>query len=341
MSDSTTFFEFVGRDTVFRILLGFLFAGIFILILAGWAGLQRVTRVVIQSNPKMVATGFLSSTVCLFCWAKAWHVVLRGANVDIRYRNIVITYLAATFANYITPLGQAGGEPFIAYVLSRDTESSYEDSLASVVTADLLNLIPFFFFLFGAGSVLLIQATLPDPLVSVVRYILVYTLLSPIFFAALWRYRSKVGKIVLQAITPLARRTRFITIDGVKRRMQDLNEAAKRVTSDPRILVHAGAFSIIGWVFFALPLYFAGLAVDLPLSLIVVFFVVPLSTLAGLTPSPGGLGGVEAAVAGLLAVLLSLSAADAVGVALLYRLLSYWFPLFLGGIAAILVVTRN
>lgn len=53
------------------------------------------------------------------------------------------TYLAATFANYTTPFGQAGGEPFIAYVLSADTEASYEESLASVSTADLMHLLPF------------------------------------------------------------------------------------------------------------------------------------------------------------------------------------------------------
>jgi len=64
------------------------------------------------------------------------------------------------------------------------------------------------------------------------------------------------------------------------------------------------------------------------------------STLAGLVPSPGGLAGVEFALAGLLIGLVGLARADAYAVALVYRIASYWFALLLGGGAALYVIRR-
>jgi uncharacterized protein (TIRG00374 family) len=128
---------------------------------------------------------------------------------------------------------------------------------------------------------------------------------------------------------------------GLRERLRDLNTAFERIAEDPRALAHALVYSYVGWVFFALPLYFAGLAIGEEVALLLVFFVVPASTLAGLVPSPGGLGGVEAALLVLLVGIVGLSQAPAFAVALLYRVESYAFALVAGGIAAVWVVGRN
>ncbi len=59
------------------------------------------------------------------------------------------------------------------------------------------------------------------------------------------------------------------------------------------------------------------------------------SSLFGMVPvTPGGLGFVEAGLAGTLA-LAGVSAGDAVGVVLLYRLVSFWLPIPIGLIAGV------
>jgi hypothetical protein len=123
--------------------------------------------------------------------------------------------------------------------------------------------------------------------------------------------------------------------------MADLNAAFERIAADPRALVRALFYSYLGWVFFALPLYFAALALDVSLSLLLVFFIVPASTLAGLVPSPGGLGAIEGALLVLLVAVAGLSQAPAFAAALLYRVESYVFALAAGGLAALWVVLRN
>jgi uncharacterized protein (TIRG00374 family) len=80
-------------------------------------------------------------------------------------------------------------------------------------------------------------------------------------------------------------------------------------------------------------LWAAGLAagVHLPLAVLFIIFTFGIG-LGSATPTPGGLGGFEAGLfAGLAAY--HVPAGPALAVALLYRLLSYWLALIVGGVA--------
>jgi uncharacterized protein (TIRG00374 family) len=333
--------EFVDRETAAKTLLGFAIAGILLYLFAAGIGLRDVTQALARADPRWLAAGCLSTVLCLALWGKAWQVVLGVAGIDVPYHRLIVTYFAATFANYVTPLGQAGGEPFIAYVLSRDTEASYEDSLASVVTADLLNLLPFFSFSAIGMSVLLLQAQLPTVAKGLAQGLLVMAVGVPALVAAGWRYRERVRGGVLRLVEPLSRVTSRISVDGAARRIDDLFEAFDRIAQDRVALVKAVVFAYLGWVFFALPLYFAGQTLGVPVDLLLVLFIVPASTLAGLTPSPGGLGGVEFALVALLVALTPVGTVAALAVALVYRVMSYWFALVVGAGAAFAVVARS
>ncbi|WP_255151226.1 lysylphosphatidylglycerol synthase transmembrane domain-containing protein [Halorarius halobius] len=334
--------EFVDRETAAKTLLGFLIAGILLYLFAAGIGLGEVSRALSDADPRWLAAGCLSTLLCLALWGKAWQVVLGVAGIEVPYRRLVVTYFAATFANYVTPLGQAGGEPFIAYVLSRDTGATYEDSLASVVTADLLNLLPFFSFSAVGMSVLLVQAELPPIAEGLARGLLLMAVGVPAIVAGAWRYREWVRGGVLRVVAPVARITDRVSVDGVGRRVDDLFDAFDRIARDRVALVKAIVFAYAGWVFFALPLYAAAQTLGEPVGLLLVLFIVPASTLAGLTPSPGGLGGVEFALVALLVALVpGIGTAAALAIALVYRLMSYWFALLVGGGAAVAVLVRS
>lgn len=73
------------------------------------------------------------------------------------------------------------------------------------------------------------------------------------------------------------------------------------------------------------------LGVHLPFVAILLIFSFGVSAGAA-TPTPGGLGGFEAGLVGGLATY-NVSSAEALAVALLYRLISYWLPLIVGAIA--------
>jgi uncharacterized protein (TIRG00374 family) len=155
-----------------------------------------------------------------------------------------------------------------------------------------------------------------------------------------WRFRDRVAAAVFRVLAPLARRLPRLTVAGLRERIHDLGTAFDRIASHPRALVYALLFAYVGWVFFALPLYFAGLTLEVAITPLLVLFIVPASTLAGLVPSPGGLAGVEFALTGLLIALVGLGQAEAFSVALVYRLASYWFAIVVGGVAALWVIRR-
>jgi uncharacterized protein (TIRG00374 family) len=306
-------------------------------VVVGW---KNIFRTLAGAQFRWLAIACVSTAICLAAWGKAWQVVLAVLGIDVPYRKLVVTYYAATFANYVTPLGQAGGEPFIAYVLSKDTVASYEDSLASVVTADLLNLLPFFNFAALGLGFLLLQASLPERAETLAQGLAILAVGVPGLMYVGWRHREGVEGAVLRLVRPIAGRTRRITVAGVRKRINRFYASLERIAAEPRRLAFALAFSYAGWVFFALPLYFAGRTLGLPVDPFVVLFIVPASTLAGLVPLPGGVGGVEVALVVLLVALTPLAAGPAAAVALVYRLASYWFALGVGGIAALWVIAR-
>lgn len=90
-----------------------------------------------------------------------------------------------------------------------------------------------------------------------------------------------------------------------------------------------------------LSLWFCVLAMHISLPFIAVLIVFSFGIALGTaTPTPGGLGGVEAGlVAGL--VIYHVDSAPALAAVLVYRLISYWLPLAVGAIAFIISQQRG
>ena len=330
------------RQTVTQTVLGFAVAGLVLYFLVDFVGTKNVVDRLATADLRWVALGCLSTLLCLTFWWKAWQIVLDVAGVEESFRRLVVTYYAATFANYVTPLGQAGGEPFIAYVLSRDTDASYEDALASVVTADLLNLFPFVTFSGVGFAALLYQSSLPEVLEPLAALLFGVALGVPVLAAVGWRYRVPLGRLLVRAATPFVRLLPRLTVASLESRLRELDTAFQRIATDRGALVRALGYSYVGWVFFALPLYFVGMAVgNATIPLLLVFFIVPASTLGGIAPSPGGSGAVEAALVVLIVALTSIASDGATAISILYRVASYVFALAVGGAAAVFVIRRT
>jgi uncharacterized protein (TIRG00374 family) len=330
----------IDPRTSVKIGAGFAIAIVLVYFLGAVIGWEETIRRLAAADLRWVAVACLSTLLCLAAWAKTWQIVLEAIDISVPYRELIVTFYAATFANYVTPMGQAGGEPFIAYILARDTEASYEESLASVVTADLLRLLPFFSVgLFGLGY-LLFTAALPTGTEVFAALLVALAIGLPAVIVALWLYRGRVKNGILRALLPITSRTNRFTIEGVESRIEHLYESVELIADAPRALLAAVGFAYLGWILFALPLYFSGLALGLPVPLLLVCFLVPVTVIAGSTPLPGGLAAIEGTLIALLAALVAFSANEALAVTTVYRLTSYWFVIGVGGLAAFWVLAR-
>ena len=331
----------IDRQLAIKTAIGFVVAVAFIAVLVSQVGWRDVLSALSRADPRYVALACLSTVLGLAAWGKAWQIVLRQAGVSESYSQLVVTYFAATFANYVTPLGQAGGEPFIAYVLSKDTDASYQDSLASVVTADLLNLLPFFNFAAVGLAFLLWTAKLPPGAEALTRGLAVMAFGVPGLIYVGWRHRDGVESVVLRLVRPVAARTTKLTVEGVRRRIEEFYGALERITEDPWTLLYALVFSYVGWVFFAAPLYLGAVALGYDIRPLVVLFIVPASTLAGISPTPGGLGAVDATLAILIVALTPLVPIEAAALVAVYRFASFVFAILVGAVAAFWVTWRT
>lgn len=339
MSAESNTFE-LDRRSVTKALLGFAIAGVLLYLLGSVVGWHRVLDTLSRADPRWVAVACLCTCCYLLAWAKTWDVVLAAGAIKVPYRRLVPTFLAATFANYTTPFGQAGGEPFIAYVLAADTEAAYEESLASVSSADLMHLLPFFTFAGVGLATLAVGGDLPPGARPLLVGLASIAIGVPALVYLAWRRRDLLEGFVTTLLGSVAERTERISIEGVRRRIERFYEQVARIAENPRDLLAAFVYSYVGWVFFAAPLYFAARALGLPLDPLLVLFLVPASSLAGVVPTPGGLGGVSAALVGLIVALTPISASTAAALALLYRATSYWFALAICGPAALYVTAR-
>lgn len=329
-----------GYKRVAKFVAGFGVALLLVYLLGVVVGWEETIERLRTANFGWVAVACASSLLCLAVWGKMWQVVLEAVGVSVTYRKVVVTFFAASFANYVTPMGQAGGEPLVAYVLSRDTEASYEQSLASVVITDVLRLLPFF-TVAGLGFVyLLLDGGLPEIVETVAVVLAALAIGLPTLLVVGWRYRLPVRGAVISLVSPVARRTGRVSLESLRERIDRLYDSVELIADSRKAVILSVVLAYVGWILFALPLYFSGIALDLPLSLLLVFFVVPATVVVSFTPLPGGLGAIEGALVLLLTALPAFSAGEALAVTTVYRLASYWIVVAVGGLAALWVTAR-
>jgi len=98
-------------------------------------------------------------------------------------------------------------------------------------------------------------------------------------------------------------------------------------------------YTVIIWAFEVGTLYLVTQAINLNLAIPTVIFVaLAASLLTSIPITPAGLGAVELAITGLL-ILVSVPPDVSVSVALLYRIVSYWSLIAIGGI--VFVVSKK
>lgn len=310
---------------------GFLVAGVLLYLLTRVIGWGEIVGAIRTAEPTWLLLAVGSTAAGLVAWTRVWDEVLSVLAIDVPFPSLVVTYYAATFADYVTPMGKAGGGPLVAYLLSTDERITYHEGLASVASADLLNLVPLFAFA-GVGTAgLLVRGGLPRRADLFVAGLVGFAFLVAAGVALVLYRREDVEEAVVGTLGPVAGYVPFVDTATLRAEVRGFTTEMGRLARRPRRLVGSLGYAFVGWGFFAAPLYLAGRSLGVTLFPSLVLFVVAASTLAGFLPTPGGLGGVEFALTGLLVALAPLEVGTAAAVALLYRVASYWFVIVVGG----------
>ncbi|MGQ3329308.1 MULTISPECIES: lysylphosphatidylglycerol synthase transmembrane domain-containing protein [Halorubrum] len=308
-------------------------------------GADRVIETLLAAEPALVAATFGFA----LCWLVAWSLMLRtvlgSLEVSLSVATSFLVYSGAVFANNITPFGQAGGEPVAAALIARVSGSRYETGLVGIASVDVLNVVPSISIVFlGVGYYATTAAVGERIEIAVaVAVALIAAIVTGIGLG--WRYRRVVVDRLPSAVGGLAGRLdRFdaATVEaGIANRLGNFFEDIERVGTSPGRLAAAVGLSLSGWLFQAAALTVAFAAVGHQISPVVPLFAVPLAYVAGATPLPGGLGGIEAAFVALLVPTTGVPASAVTAAVLVFRGGVYWMPVAIGGVSASVLGVRT
>ncbi|MDG5758580.1 flippase-like domain-containing protein [Natronococcus sp. A-GB1] len=328
---------------VARVAAAFAIAVALLAVLASAFGHEDVLVAASRAELPIYALGFAAMVGCLSLRGVVWDRVLGSAGYDGPFPPILGLYLATRFAKYVTPYGQVVAPPGVAYALARRSGVEYEEGLAAIVGGIFVNYLPYYTFGGFGLAYLLVGWRLTG---SVRTYAVAFlgTIGAVVAVAiVLWLRRDGVERTLLAVAAPIRRLlesvrpslARPLRPENLRDRLAGFYRTLDAISADRATLFAALALGHLAWFLFALPLYLTAMAVSEPIPLAVAILAVALSKVGFLTPTPGGLGGVELTIAGVLALLAPVSAAAAFAIGLLYRVITYWLSVIVGAVAAI------
>ncbi len=265
-------------------------------------------------------------------WTNSWYQLLNHMGEDLSFYESLKLFSSGLFMNSVTPLGQFGGEPFMAYIIDDNTRLNYEESLSSVISADIINSIPIFTFVLGGSVVLLFFNSLNQFFLEIL-YIAVAVIAIGSGLAYLLWFKSgyienKILSLAEKLSSKMGRGQGFV--EGLEERLNTLQDAFQTVGENPKDLLKMTAIAHLFFVFQVFSLYLVMRSVGVETAITPLYFVLPMTSLANFSPTPGGSGAYEAAMATILTTLLGVQGSLAVTIGILYRFTTFWPGLIIG-----------
>ena len=332
-----------------RIALGFGLAIVLLLLLITVVGSADVLEELLAADRSLLGLGIASGVLSLTFRGLVWRQFLLVVDETMTRGHVGSVFLTAMFLKYVTPYGQIATEPVVAYIVSSDAEMAYEDGFAGILSADVLNYVPYYTFGLAALAFVVAIGALGEGMgTQLLAFAGFFVVLVTLVYVVL-RRPSVVYRIVL-SVAGLARWVLVRVSDAVderlepaavRERLDNFYFSIESITTDRRSLVLAVVYAHVAMVFLMLPVYLGALALGQEVALPIVAIVVALGKLGAVVPSPGGTGGVEAMVTVGLSTLGSIDPAAAFTIALIYRASTYWLTIGIGGVAGFFLLVRQ
>lgn len=319
---------------------GFL-VGLVALALFGWVvGLERLTASLAGAEPLPLVLGVVAATGTL----SARYLTL-SALLGLRPSNrAALAYLRGIYGKQLLPVGNVTGPVLTAYSMRSATGISTERGLAATLTAEVAAFVGSATVATTGALLLFANGTTAARWLAVGFGVVLLGWLAVLtaFVAGvdLEPLVSRAAGLVAGTLGRFSSRIRRRTgPEAVARRFAEFEDAQRLLRANPGRLVLAVAWAVVGWVLFCLPAVAAAAALGVSLPVAVALVAVPVSDLLNALPLPGGIGGVELALAGSLVTLSGLDVATAAAVAFSFRLCTYWFVLLVCGVATTALAT--
>lgn len=299
-----------------------------------FADLGKFLDALASASLVLLVPAFVAGFSVFFVFGYTWHRFMRKVGIEVSYFESLKFFFAGQFMNSVTPLGQFGGEPFMAYIVQRNTGASYEKSLSTVFSADVVNAIPMLTFLLGGTAYLFLFSSLNSLIIQVIYAGIVLTGLGGLIVYLLWFKAGSIESYILRLLryfSGVIGRGESL-VERAETRLQRMQNTFESIGENPRHLFQTAVVAHIYFVLQVICLYFVMLSFGVSTDFTPLYFIIAISSLANFAPTPGGSGAFEASMAAIMSspLLLGIDFEVAVAAAIIFRLTTYWPGLLVG-----------
>ena len=266
--------------------------------------LSESLQTVRSANPTWLILGLLA---VFATFAVASLTLLFIALKPLSYRRTLLIQFASGFATKLVPAG-IGGIALNTRYLSKHRHTLVQAGSIMVLNNGLgfLGHITILLVVVSLGTTSYTEFNMQLP----VWLTLILIVIALIFIALLLLWRPAKQKLT--------------------RILKEVKKIAKLYRSRPQRLLGGLLSASTVTLLFAACLWCSAMAMSIELSALEVLWVLSIGLIGiAVTPTPGGLGGAEAAMTAAL-IAIGISIDQALPVALIYRFLSYWIPIVPG-----------
>ena len=269
-------------------------------------------------------------------WSYVWYRVFQKSGIHLPYTKAIKVFMAGNFMNSITPFGQAGGEPVMAYLVEQNTDSSYEKAFSSVFSADMVNAVPPITFIVGGSIYLAVFSSLNNAVTQALYMVTLATAIGGTLLYLLWFESGTIEGTILKLAEKISdkigRGQNFV--ESLEEKLDRVEESFRLIGEDPIYLLKTSAIAHAGFLMQVFNLTLIMISLGYYPDFTPIYFVVVLSGLGNFSPTPGGSGTYEAAMATLVTIFFpGINFATGLTIAILFRISTYWPGIITGWLA--------
>lgn len=299
-----------------------------------FADVQKFVDAISSTDPFFFGIALVFGMSFFVTFGLIWHLFFRQLGIEIRFTKTMRLVMGGIFMNSVTPLGPMGGEPFMAYVVSKNTGASYEESISCIVSADIINALPFVTFSSLGILYFVMQGSMNNLMIRLATITVAFVIIAAILAYLLW-FRGKVlEKYFFSLLNKFEKVFGGGTyIEKAKKKISEVKNSFSIVGDNPMFLAKVAATSHLIMLGQFASLFFILISLGIEPQIPGIIFTVAFAGFATVSPTPGGSGTFEAAFSGLLVLFYTMPMDTALAAAVLHRITTFWPGILIGYIA--------
>jgi len=271
----------------------------------------------------------------------AWQYFLRPLSINVPFRKTLLFIWIGSFVDILVPAESISGDASKAYLMSKETGENAGKVIASIVSHRILSIvITLSSLILSSLSLFILHIHVEAFVLNLIILVMLGTMISLVFMFLLCfkeQLTQKIIDLLLRFLAFISRgRLQLASLRSkAQKALRAFHQSIEVLGRNPRSLVQPVVFSLVSWFLSVLLSFLVFVSIGHTVSLgkiIIVYSIicsiqtVPIGVVAGVGP----VDIIMSSLYALLGVPLDISASAT----LLIRVLTVWFKLFIGFMAA-------